>query len=176
MFLDGAKVVFACLIAWLIKHLTPEDSLFHKWIFVQLVGLSAFFGHIFPIYFKFKGGKGVACFFGFVIAFSLYYTLILGLLIIIIVKKTKKMSIASLVVPWVITLLSLVFAFHAVENCVYFNIPLLENVFSKPIWWVNTLFLAFMSSIIWITHIPNIKRLFKKEELVIQKEENKESK
>jgi glycerol-3-phosphate acyltransferase PlsY len=37
---------------------------------VALVGLAAFFGHLYPIYFKFKGGKGVATAAGVILAIS----------------------------------------------------------------------------------------------------------
>lgn len=37
---------------------------------LALVGLAAFFGHLYPIYFKFKGGKGVATAAGVILAVS----------------------------------------------------------------------------------------------------------
>jgi acyl phosphate:glycerol-3-phosphate acyltransferase len=37
---------------------------------VALVGLAAFFGHLYPIFFKFKGGKGVATAAGVILAIS----------------------------------------------------------------------------------------------------------
>src|SRR5215468_1360181 len=58
LLLDGAKAAAAVLIA---RYLFgPEQAL--------LAGGAAFFGHCFPVWLKFKGGKGVATFFGALLA------------------------------------------------------------------------------------------------------------
>ncbi|MEO1795749.1 MAG: glycerol-3-phosphate 1-O-acyltransferase PlsY [Pseudomonadota bacterium] len=51
---DAGKAGFAVLIA---RLLAGEDA-------AQIAGLAAFFGHCFPIWLKFQGGKGVATFIG----------------------------------------------------------------------------------------------------------------
>jgi glycerol-3-phosphate acyltransferase PlsY len=58
--LDAAKGGIAVLIA---RWLLGEDA-------AQLAGLSAFLGHLFPVWLGFKGGKGVATFLGTLIALS----------------------------------------------------------------------------------------------------------
>lgn len=58
--LDAAKGGVAVLIA---RWLLAEDA-------AQLAGLSAFLGHLFPVWLRFKGGKGVATFLGTLIALS----------------------------------------------------------------------------------------------------------
>jgi glycerol-3-phosphate acyltransferase PlsY len=58
--LDGAKGAVAVLIA---RALAGEDA-------VQIAGLAAFLGHCFPIWLRFKGGKGVATFLGLLLAFA----------------------------------------------------------------------------------------------------------
>ena len=40
-------------------------------IYIQIIGLCSILGHIFPIYYKFKGGKGVATSFGVILAFDI---------------------------------------------------------------------------------------------------------
>lgn len=42
--------------------------LFDRWGFIA--GLGAFMGHLFPLWLKFRGGKGVATFFGVLLAFA----------------------------------------------------------------------------------------------------------
>jgi glycerol-3-phosphate acyltransferase PlsY len=59
--LDAAKGGIAVLIAR--AALGTEDA-------AQIAGLAAFLGHIFPVWLRFKGGKGVATFFGTLIALA----------------------------------------------------------------------------------------------------------
>lgn len=60
LLLDAAKGAVAVLIA---RALVGEDA-------AQLAGLSAFLGHLFPVWLGFRGGKGVATFLGVLIALS----------------------------------------------------------------------------------------------------------
>jgi glycerol-3-phosphate acyltransferase PlsY len=58
--LDAAKGGIAVLVA---RWFLGEDA-------AQLAGLSAFLGHLFPVWLRFRGGKGVATFLGILIALS----------------------------------------------------------------------------------------------------------
>lgn len=60
LILDGGKGAAAVLLA---RSLAGEDA-------AQLAGLAAFLGHCFPIWLKFKGGKGVATFLGLMLALA----------------------------------------------------------------------------------------------------------
>ena len=59
--LDGAKGAVAVLLARAVFG--GEDA-------AQLAGLAAFLGHLFPVWLRFKGGKGVATFLGTLLALS----------------------------------------------------------------------------------------------------------
>lgn len=63
-----------------------------------LVGLAAVVGHCFPAFHKFKGGKGVATFFGVVLFVSWQSFLILAAVWGLIIALTRKASLASLTV------------------------------------------------------------------------------
>ncbi|MEL6609088.1 MAG: glycerol-3-phosphate 1-O-acyltransferase PlsY [Pseudomonadota bacterium] len=60
LFFDAAKAGIMVLIA---RAISGEDA-------AQLAGLAAFFGHCFPVWLGFKGGKGVATFIGLMLTLS----------------------------------------------------------------------------------------------------------
>lgn len=60
------------------------------------VALAAFLGHLYPIFFNFKGGKGVATFFGAVLGLSAPIGGLLMLVWIVIAALTRYSSLASL--------------------------------------------------------------------------------
>ncbi len=62
-----------------------------------LAGLLCFFGHIFPVYYKFKGGKGVVTALAMIIMTEPIIALILFVLFVIIVAITKYVSLGSVV-------------------------------------------------------------------------------
>jgi len=73
---------------------------------IYLSGMMAFLGHIFPVWLKFKGGKGIATYLGIVLALSLKLGLIFCLSWIITVLITKYSSLSSIISALVIFLIS----------------------------------------------------------------------
>src|SRR5215213_3189122 len=61
-----------------------------------LAGIGSFMGHLFPIWLKFKGGKGVATLLGVLIALSWYATLLFAAVWLVIAAATRYSSVASL--------------------------------------------------------------------------------
>ena len=92
LILDIAKAVLPIIY---IKLNYPE--------YIFIASLSTFLGHVFPVWLKFKGGKGVATYIGILFSINLIYGLIFILswsLIFLISKYSSLSSIfASLVIP-----------------------------------------------------------------------------
>ena len=108
---------------------------------IYLSGLMAFLGHIFPVWLKFKGGKGIATYLGIVFALSLKLGLFFCVSWILIAFITKYSSFSSIVSALIIFLISF-----------------LENNFELNLF----LFITFV--IILYTHRQNIVRLKNKTE------------
>ena len=80
-----------------------------------LASIGAVLGHLYPIYFKFKGGRGATCIFGSYMVLFPLEVLISVITIIILLKTVKKLrsKALNLVIPLVIiTAYSLSFLFN----------------------------------------------------------------
>jgi len=106
----------------------------------------AFLGHLFPVWLKFRGGKGVATFFGTLIAVSWPVGLAAGLTWIVMALVFRISSLSALTAAAISPLL--VFAID----------PGGEGKLQR-IWLA-----AFMAVLIFLRHHENIRRLLKGEE------------
>lgn len=95
----GRKIGIMTLIGDCLKGLLPvlaAKALGLPNMWVALIGLAAFLGHIFPIFLRFKGGKGVATALGVFLATSPFAVLAaLGVFILVLVKW-RFVSLASI--------------------------------------------------------------------------------
>jgi len=64
---------------------------------VYLSGLICFLGHIFPVWLKFKGGKGIATYLGIILALSFKLALVFGVSWLVILYATKYSSLSSII-------------------------------------------------------------------------------
>lgn len=146
---DIFKAFLATIIAFLIKKYLKNL----EYIFPMLAGLGAVIGHVFPVYFKFKGGKGVACFFGIMLAYNFLLFLIFVAIYVILVFSTKYVSLASSISCGIIPYLGLIYIFYAGTIFGYMQ----QNV----VYPTHVIILILASLIIVVKHIPNFKRIFK---------------
>jgi len=115
-------------------------------ITLTLTVLCAFLGHIFPVFFRFKGGKGVATYLGGLIAINFLAGLIFSLIWLLVAKVLKISSLAALIA----TALSPFYFYLIIGDL------------------KSTLIIGLISLFIFYTHRDNIKRLINKDEDVIQ--------
>ncbi|MGB0902301.1 glycerol-3-phosphate 1-O-acyltransferase PlsY [Halocynthiibacter sp.] len=87
LLLDGGKGAVAVLIA---HAIFAEDA-------AQLAGLCAFLGHLFPVWLRFKGGKGVATFLGIMLALNFWIGLLCCGTWLLIAISLRISSMAALV-------------------------------------------------------------------------------
>jgi glycerol-3-phosphate acyltransferase PlsY len=81
---------------------------------IALTGLGAFLGHVFPVYYGFKGGKGVATFYGVLLGFS-WMAGIAALLIWLLTAFVSKISSLSALVSALSAPLVLWYSSHSPE-------------------------------------------------------------
>ena len=143
--IGGKKIAAITLLADSLKGSLPVIiawQLNFDLLTASLVGLFAFLGHIYPIWFAFKGGKGVATFLGVLLALNIWVGL-LSVLTWLLVAKILKISSLSALVSTALT-------------------PLYFYLMTGHI---NSTYLIILMSV-WIfwTHKSNIKRLLSQEE------------
>ena len=108
---------------------------------IYLSALMTLIGHIFPIWLKFKGGKGVATYLGIIFVLSINLGLLFCFVWLLIAFITKYSSLSSVI-----------------SSLIVFLISLSENIFELNIF----LFITFV--IILYTHRKNIVKLKNKTE------------
>ncbi len=89
---DAAKGWFA---VWLAQHFTPQNG--DTLLLVSIVALAVFLGHLFPIFLRFKGGKGVATALGVMLALNGWLGLIVLVTWLAFVLLFRWSSFAALV-------------------------------------------------------------------------------
>ena len=139
----GNKTIgYSTLVLDILKAVAPVIyvKIFYQ-DFLYIASLCAFLGHVFPIWLKFKGGKGVATYVGILFSINIYFGIIFAISWFITFFISKYSSLSSLV--------------GAASIPIYL---LILTQFDQGI------FFTIMFVLIFFTHRENIKRLKNKEE------------
>lgn len=89
---DAAKGWFA---VWLAQHFAPHGE--NVLVLVALVSIAVFLGHVFPVFLRFKGGKGVATALGVLLALSVWLGLAVLATWLLVAVVFRYSSLAALV-------------------------------------------------------------------------------
>ena len=136
------KIGFSTLILDILKAaITIIFVKFNYSEFIFISSLCVFLGHVFPIWLKFKGGKGVATYVGILFSINPTYGLIFITIWLIVFFIFKYSSLSSIIAS--------------------LSIPLYLFIFLNSL---NLFFFLIMLILIFFTHRENIKRLINKEE------------
>tara|TARA_B100000287_G_scaffold407200_1_gene432422 strand:+ start:1278 stop:1856 length:579 start_codon:yes stop_codon:yes gene_type:complete len=139
----GSKSIgYATLILDIVKAVIPV--IFVKVYFIEylyIASLSVFLGHVFPVWLKFKGGKGVATYVGILCCIDIYLGVAFG-------------------VVWFTTFL--IFKYSSLSSLIgSLSIPIINFfIFKSDV----IFFFIIMFVLIFYTHRENIKRLLNRNE------------
>ena len=135
---SGNKILgYSTLVLDILKAVLP--ILYIKFFmndYLYISALSIFIGHVFPIWLKFKGGKGVASYLGILCCLDIFTALIFGVVWISVFILFKFSSLSSLLASLTVP----IFHFFYNSNSDYY-------------------FYFMMFILIFFTHRENIKRL-----------------
>ena len=139
----GNKTIgYATLFLDILKAIAPLIFIkiyYNEYLYIS--SLSIFLGHVFPIWLKFKGGKGVATYIGILSCINIYLGVSFGIVWFIIFFIFKYASLSSLIGSLSIPIIN----FFILKNEVVF-------------------FFVIMFVLIFYTHRENIKRLLNRTE------------
>ncbi len=139
----GSKLIgYSTLALDILKAVIPV--IFVKVYFIEylyVASLCVFLGHVFPVWLKFKGGKGVATYVGILFCLDIYLGISFGVVWIVTFLIFKYSSLSSLLAS--------------------LSIPIINFFIFKE---ETIFFFIIMFVLIFYTHRENIKRLLKHSE------------
>ncbi len=170
----GKKWAYICFALDLLKGLVPmlltrplistqiHNNYITLLILWLIVGCAAILGHVFPIYLKFKGGKGVATSFGVALGLWPYFT---------------TSALFALSIWLVVALIWRYVSLASIAAAISFPAFLIFAIFLQPEWRFASLWPLVIASVaiplmVIIRHRENIKRLLSgTEHKILQKKE-----
>lgn len=145
---DILKGIVAVLIAWGIENAMKENV--NRAILVQLAGFAVVVGHTFPVFFGFRGGKGIATSLGILLLLNWQIGLICLIFAIALMTVTRMVSLGSIAAAILFPILTIFIHEHylVAGNYIVFGIV--------------------MASFVIYNHRANIKRIMEGKENKLQ--------
>jgi len=141
----GKKIGIITLLGDILKGLIPvllARSVLDSFLGVGFVALAVFLGHLYPLYLKFKGGKGIATALGAFLALSPLPALLSFIIFILVLYRWRYVSLGSLAATAAFPVLLF-----------FFNMPKIYILFAVAI-----------GGFIFFRHRENIRRLLEGKE------------
>lgn len=142
LILDILKGFFAVQLSFYTTGIATDSEGFMN--LKIILGISAFLGHLFPVFAEFRGGKGVATLLGACLAISWAPTLMSLGVFVILLFATGYVSLGS------------------IGASLFY--PFSEIVIMQTEYPTKVVFSMLIALLLLITHQKNIERLFKKQE------------
>lgn len=141
-------LILDCLKGWLavnIPYLSEYNPHSEQFVNFQLaLGVAAIFGHIFPLFAGFRGGKGIATLLGIVIALHYQASLVSIVVFLIVFMTFRYVSLGSMVAAIMFPISIILIFKTTISSLVIFSLVI--------------------AALVLITHQKNIERLLKREE------------
>ena len=140
---DMVKGLVASLLGKLVFAYVNENGAAWSVYGAFLCGIACMLGHVFPIFFEFKGGKGIATSVG-IFLICCYPAILIGLAVFALgVWLTKIVSISSISAALTVVIFTMVF----------------YNINSPALFWPQAVLASLMCLLVILKHSENIKRL-----------------
>ena len=124
----------------------------------SLYGFLACLGHCYPIYLKFKGGKGVATGAGCIFAYFPLLSIVALSIFFIVVKISKIAALGSLISGFVLSVVSIILSIIGYDFILKLDVDIYMSIM-----------ISLIYIIIVIKHIPNIKRIINRNENTVDR-------
>ena len=176
--LDGLKLLIPLYICWVILTKVPMyngsplvgnlidiyvngvNDFVIKWPVYWLVAVGCSFGHCYPIFAGFKGGKNVSSFFGMLFGASWVITLLVGGVFFGVLKLKKYVSLSSICASWTAVILSWTWAILIMTGVIHGEMVwFIGYGAGLDLGFVFAITTTFSAIFLTLKHSSNIERL-----------------
>ena len=151
LLLDISKVITPIMIA---KYFGIDANM------IIIIGSCSLLGHVFPIWLNFRGGKGVAAYFGILLIMSPLFSLLFIFMWVSTFVTTRYSSLASITSIISIPLVYIMVNMMELNDFIYYDFLSPKDMDFR----INLTIILFISVILLYRHMENIKRLVKGQE------------